>query len=126
MKKLSIFLLFPLFIFSSNIFAQELKINDSYAVDISKLPEYVVIRTEGIERLIGQKIIAIDRKKSEYSIALKTLEDLLEDRDKVGIFNLTDLLNAMSNIGFEYIDGISIGEGDITNVVFRKKPEYRK
>lgn len=126
MKKLSIFLLFPLFIFSSNIFAQELKINDSYAVDISLLPEYVVIRTEGIERMIGQKIIAIDRKKSKYSVALEALEDLLENRQKVGIFNLTDLLNAMSNIGFEYIDGISIGEADVTNIVFRKKPAYRK
>lgn len=125
MKILSLFLIVFLSISSSNTFGQELKINDSYAVDISHLPEYVVIRTEGIERLIGQKIIAIDRKKSEYSVALEKLEDLLENKQKVGIYNLTDLLNAMSNIGFEYVDGISIGEGDVTNVVFRKKSEYR-
>lgn len=56
---------------------------------------------------------------------LTELNNLLENRKKLKIWNLTDLLNTLSNIGFDYADAFSISE-DVTGVIFRKKPKYRQ
>ena len=74
---------------------------------------------------------------------MEELESLLQNRKKLHIRNQTDLLNAMSKLGFEYVDSntgasesFGLGGGDDvevfgsdskfrTNMVFRKKEIYR-
>ncbi len=71
-------------------------------------------------------IISIDGRNSPYEAALEELEDLLAKKEKLRVQNQTDLLNALSDIGFDYVDAFLVGGGDITSTVFRKKPEYRQ
>jgi len=122
--------------------AQELKVVTSSAVNIQNLPEYVVITSENT-KLLGGINITIDYKKSKYENVLDELETLLQNRKKLRIRNQTDLLNAMSQLGFEYVDAynatagtIGAGGGDDVeifgseakyriNMVFRKKEKYR-
>lgn len=107
-------------------------------IDLSTLPEYIIITSENTKLLGGINII-IDYKKSEYKDKLEELEIALRNRKQFGVRNQTDLLNKMSNIGYEYVDAynansgsIGIGAGDdidITgstakfriNMVFKKK-----
>ncbi|MGB1296105.1 MAG: hypothetical protein ACPG6V_11550 [Flavobacteriales bacterium] len=107
-------------------------------IDLSTLPEYIIITSENTKLLGGINII-IDYKKSEYKDKLEELEIALRNRKQFGIRNQTDLLNKMSSIGYEYVDAynansgsIGIGGGDdidITgstakfriNMVFKKK-----
>jgi hypothetical protein len=136
-----IFLLFT--ILSISLTAQELKVVESSTVNINDLPEYIVITSENT-KLIGGINITIDYKKSQYEDVLDELETLLQNRKKLRIRNQTDLLNAMSKLGFEYVDAynatagtLGLGGGDDvqlsgseskfrTNMVFRKKEKYRK
>ena len=71
------------------------------------------------------------------------MESLLQNRNKLKIRNQTDLLNALSKLGFEYVDSynasagsLGVGGGDDVevfgsqakyriNMVFRKKVEMR-
>jgi len=123
--------------------AQELKVIESSTVNINELPEYVVITSENT-KLFGGINISIDYKKSQYEDVLGELETLLQNRRKLRIRNQTDLLNAMSKLGFEYVDAynatagtLGLGGGDDiqlsgseskfrTNMVFRKKEKYRE
>ncbi len=143
LKRLTIAGLFVLFA-STNIVAQELSISktESSSVNIKELPEYVIITSENT-KLFGGINIAIDYKKSSYAEVLERLETLLQNRKKLRIRNQTDLLNALSKLGFEYIDAynanagtISAGGGDDieifggeskyrVNMVFRKKEQFR-
>ncbi len=136
-----IFLLFT--ILSISLTAQELKVVESSTVNINDLPEYIVITSENT-KLIGGINITIDYKKSQYEDVLDELETLLQNRKKLRIRNQTDLLNAMSKLGFKYVDAynatagtLGLGGGDDvqlsgseskfrTNMVFRKKEKYRK
>ncbi len=122
--------------------AQELKVVTSSAVNIQNLPEYVVITSENT-KLLGGINITIDYKKSKYENVLDELETLLQNRKKLRIRNQTDLLNAMSQLGFEYVDAYNATAGTIgagggndveifgsdakyrINMVFRKKEKYR-
>ncbi len=123
--------------------AQKLEVSNSSSVNIDQLPEYIVVTSENT-KLIGGIDITIDYKKSDYEDVLDELETLLQNRKKLRIRNQTDLLNAMSKLGFEYVDaynarGGTVGAGggnDVEifgsdtkfriNMVFRKKEKYRK
>ena len=125
MRRIKILLLLVLTGASVSVFAQESKQDQPYLVVLEKLPEYVIAVSESTGRIIGSIIIAIDKKRSIYSPALTELEDVLISKEKMDIRNQTDLLNAMSDLGFDYIDAFSIGEGDMTKIVFRKKLKHR-
>ncbi|MGB3851570.1 MAG: hypothetical protein WA958_16500 [Tunicatimonas sp.] len=97
--------------------------NPTPAVDINDLPEYVVIRADFGGRPVT---FFIDSRNSPHKAALKALEDALTNKKKLWIQNRTDLLNALSNLGFDYVDNIPFGQSSSASIVFRKKPEYRQ
>ncbi len=129
-----------------NVKGQELSVIKSSSIGINELPEYVIITSQNTKLLGGINII-IDKKRSTYKDQLEELESLLQDGDKLRVRNQTDLLNAMSKLGFDYVnaynanaimpsnrnsDGEDIlnivdgGEGTYkVNMVFRKKEKYR-
>lgn len=119
MKSIQVLLLTLAF---TSALAQKQNIDETHLIDIAELPEYVVIRYTTAQLGV---IIVVDKKDSPYEPSLTELNDLLENRKKLKIRNLTDLLNTLSDIGFDYVNTFSIGE-DVTGVVFRKKPEYRQ
>jgi hypothetical protein len=112
------------------------------SVKLPELPEYVVITAENT-KLLGGIGLNIDCKKSPYKGALQRLEDYIVARDENRVRTLTDLLNVMSNLGFEYINsfqstvddfnttlkgssdvGIGLGSAKVrNNLVFRKKKD---
>ncbi|MBW8243635.1 hypothetical protein K1F50_12565 [Muricauda oceani] len=122
--------------------AQELSVDNSSSVNIERLPEYVVITSENT-KLLGGMNINIASKKSNYENVLKDLEDLLQKNKNLAIRNQTDLLNAMSKLGFDYLDAYNASAGTVgaaagedvqafgsnakyrINMVFRKKMEFR-
>ncbi len=142
MKKI---IIIALLVFSTNseIFAQELSVINKSTVKIEELPEYVIITSENT-KLIGGINIMIDYKKSSYKDVLEELEDLLQAGKKLKIRNQTDLLNAMSKLGYDYTDAYNANAGTIgagggndveifgseskyrINMVFRKKARHRK
>lgn len=125
-----------------NLSAQELSVDNSSSVNIKRLPEYVVITSENT-KLLGGMNINIASKKSSYENVLKDLEELLQKNRNLAIRNQTDLLNAMSKLGFDYVDAYNASAGTIgaaagedvqafgsnakyrINMVFRKKMEFR-
>ncbi|GEM_PF-1275022 len=137
-------LIFP---FAVNGYSQSLEVIKSSSVKVEELPEYVIITSQNTKLLGGIGII-IDYKKSIYKEQLQTLEELLQDRDKLRVRNQTDLLNAMSQLGYEYVNAYNAdqivpakddddvgevlnivdgGEGTFRiNMVFRKKPQFRE
>ena len=141
MKKIKIVLALAVLL-SVGVNAQELKVEEVSAVSIHELPEYVIVTSENT-KLIGGININIDHKKSDYETVLKELESLLQNRKKLRIRTQTDLLNAMSKLGFEYVNAFngragSLGTGtgkdvDIfgsqakyrINMVFKKKDQYK-
>lgn len=89
---------------------------------LEHLPEYVVVRSLDSGNSIS---IIIDHRKSKYHSQLEMLEDHLSNRKKLNVRNQSELLSAMSEIGYDYINAYSLTEEDMVNVVFRKKKEYR-
>lgn len=101
----------------------------------NRLPEYVVIIiTAENTGLFGGIGITINGRKSEYQESLEELEFLLRNKNEFRIRNQTDLLNAMSYLGFAYLDAFNASaestgsgiENDASstyrvNMVFRKK-----
>lgn len=75
----------------------------------------------------GQLVdIAIDSRNSPYEAALVELEDLLTNKEKLRVQNQTNLLNTLSDIEFDYVDGFSVANIVTVHTAFRKKPEYRQ
>lgn len=111
--------------FSLDIQAQELVANQK-SLKVGELPEYVVIHTGFF---YGSIRITIQSKESPNKKALEDLELILEDDKYLNIKNQTDLLNAMSELGFDFQDAFGIDSGDYgflqTGLVFRKKEKYR-
>ena len=128
-------------------YAQELSFTKSTEVNINNLPEYVIVTSQNT-KLLGGIGVTIDAKKSSYKKQLLTLNDLLQDSDKLKIRNQTDLLNAMSKLGYEFVDAynasqvvnsrekedvvddifneIDGGKGVFrVNMIFRKKEKFR-
>mgnify|MGYP001797073507 FL=1 len=110
--------------FSSS--AQEQTLDPLDSIQVDQLPEYIVIVSESTGRIFGRKLTAINARGSKYKKALDDLEDALSNKNRIGIQNQTDLLNTMSQLGFEYIDSFSVGsDADYIKFVFRKKAEHR-
>ena len=96
-------------------------------MDTSKLPKYVVIETN------DGRGITIDTRRSPDAPGLEILEDYLKSKNGEQIRTLTDLLNVMDQLGYDYVDtflgqarGMSIGGGISSsnfsvNVIFRKR-----
>ncbi len=142
MNKQKALLLLLLTLITINLAAQKSKVIETFRTNIKQLPEYVVVTSENT-KVLGGIDISIDTKKSDHEDVLKQLETLLQNRKKLRIRNQTDLLNAMSNLGFEYVDAFNassaiidagteddfeILEGESKfriNMVFRKKEKYR-
>ncbi|NOT36997.1 MAG: hypothetical protein HOP11_06435 [Saprospiraceae bacterium] len=73
-------------------------------LDIKKFPEYIVISTRSNNDLFGYIDIDIETKKSKYEAELIELNEVLSSKNNMRIRNNTDLLNAMYNFGYEFID----------------------
>ena len=110
------------------------------SIDPTSLPKYVVIGAENT-KIFGGIGIHINKKKSDSKNAFYYLEYYLHKEEKVR--TISDLLNAMDKIGFEYINafessGKSLGLSDNHsnagvygggekkrfNVVFKKYSQY--
>lgn len=134
-----ILMLFTLFI-ANSAKAQELKTVKEISID--ELPEYVIIQSQNT-KLLGGIAMTIDFKNSEYKDALIKLQGILEKSSNLKVRNQIDLLNAMSKLGFDYLNAYlasafteadkyskestdSFG-GDTyrVNMVFRKKDKFR-
>lgn len=116
--------------------AQELSAPEAESVSVNELPEYIIVTSENTG-LIGGINITIDYKNSEYKPELIELSSLLQSGKKLKVRNQMDLLNAMSVLGFEYIDAYTGRDAGYsgknyesskyrTNMVFRKKEQFRK
>lgn len=136
MKKI---LIIAIMLMSITSFSQNLSVVESSEININDLPEYVIITSENT-KLLGGIGISIDSKKSKYQSQLETLESLLQNRKKLHIRNQTDLLNALSKLGFEYLNAYVASSGSLNtgdsgfssgstksrvNMVFRKKEKFR-
>lgn len=143
MKKIKLIVVLLVLLLTVEGFSQELSVIKSSSVSVNDFPEYVIITSQNTKLLGGIGLI-IDSKKSKYKSQLQELEDLLQDGDKLRVRNQTDLLNAMSKLGFEYINAYNAnavmpskdssdllnaldgGEGAYkVNMVFRKKEKFR-
>ncbi|WP_422089495.1 hypothetical protein [Tenacibaculum ovolyticum] len=143
MKKIKLIVVLLVLLLTVKGFSQELSVIKSSSVSVNDFPEYVIITSQNTKLLGGIGLI-IDSKKSKYKSQLQELEDLLQDGDKLRVRNQTDLLNAMSKLGFEYINAYNAnavmpskdssdllnaldgGEGAYkVNMVFRKKEKFR-
>ena len=118
--------LFTFLFVSIFTYGQTLKEYKSQAIDIDRLPEFVVIASQSQGRILSPTNLFINSNKSDDKPALDQLGDILTERKKLNIRNHTDLFNAMAAFGFEYTDHFAIGSGFMVNLVFRKKAEYRK
>lgn len=89
---LAIFVLFLNINFAS---AQE-------APDPSTLPEYLVLKVTHRSDWSTGINITIDGTKSKHKDALWQLEEHIGNKKKTRVYNLTDLLNRMSELGYAY------------------------
>lgn len=99
MKHLKRLIVFVFFLSSVQVFSQK----ESTEIEISDLPEYVIITSQNTKTFGGINI-SIDARKSRYEKALIDLNSLLQWKKRLGIRNQTDLLNEMSRLGFDYVD----------------------
>lgn len=131
MKKLNQLFILLAFILSTGL-------SKAQSVDVDQLPSYVVVGAEDT-KLLGGIGIHIAKKKSESKDAFYYLEYYLHTTKKVR--TVTDLLNAMDELGFDYVNTFtsgskSLGLGDNSsrstatygdnektryNIVFKKK-----
>ena len=117
-------------LFTISLSAQQLTVNDK-AIKIEELPEYIVINCDNFSSALGGTIgITIQSKKSDYEKVLTDLGVVLEENKYLGIKNQTDLLNAMSKLGFDYVNAFPQSSPETVSFsrsgfVFRKKEKYR-
>ena len=106
MKNLLVVAFFSLVAFSmpQSVFAQR--------VDLDELPKYVVLTVENTG-LLGGISLDIQTKKSPYASDLKDLEHYLEDKREREVKTLTDLLNVMDELGYEFRDSFNARTGGV-------------
>ncbi|MFY7651409.1 MAG: hypothetical protein ACOVQE_01850 [Chitinophagaceae bacterium] len=115
---------------SSKTTAQELSVKDKL-IKVTELPEYVVINSDNATGTLSRTIrIAILSKFSATEKELQLLQEILDDKQYLGITNQTDLLNAMSKLGFDFLTAFpqnlrELSSESRTGFVFRKKEKYR-
>ncbi|MCU0339401.1 MAG: hypothetical protein MUE30_05930 [Spirosomaceae bacterium] len=131
MKNLKVITTICALAFTTSLYAQMLSVKDK-TVKIEDLPEYVIINCDNVTTALSSSInIAIHTKNSKYEQPLKELEDLLEGNKYLNIRNQTDLLNVMSELGFEYVNAFPQNAGvqsifSRSGFVFRKKGQLVK
>ena len=79
---------------------------NAQSVDVESLPKYVVVGAEDT-KLLGGIGIYIAKKKSDSKDSFYYLEYYLHSTKKVR--TVTDLLNAMDELGFDYVDTFNSG-----------------
>ncbi len=130
MKSLKIIATICTMMLASSLYAQSLSLSNK-TIKVEELPEYIIINCDNVTSVIGKTIrIVIQAKNSEFEKSLNGLQDFLEDNKYLKISNQTDLVNAMSKLGFDYVDAFpeNSKEGSSfsrTGFVFRKKEKYR-
>ena len=80
--------------------------------DPEKLPEYIVITAENT-KLLGGIGITIDWKKSPYKKQFEELEDYLVSKDQKRVRTLSDLFNAMYELGYRFDDAFNANSGSL-------------
>jgi hypothetical protein len=130
MKNLKKTMAISAIMFATSLSAQQLALNDK-VIKIEELPEYIVINCDNFTSIAGGTIgIAIQSKKSDSEKVLTDLRDMLEENKYLGIRNQTDLLNAMSKLGFDYVNAYPQSSPETVSFsrsgfVFRKKEKFR-
>ena len=107
--------------------AQSLEVDDT-RIHVDELPEYLIIISEA-RSLTGGILLSIQEKGSEFESELSTLENLLSQKKFLNLQNQIDLLNAMSRLGFEFVNAYTAAQSSgsaltRTGMVFRKKEKY--
>lgn len=97
--------------------------NDEYNIkdyDKTKMPKYVVLTAEKGDLIFGS-VVQVERRRSERKAELKWLEKYL--RKNKAARNVTDLLNMMDRLSFDFVDfvesstnSIGLGAGEDLNV----------
>ena len=80
--------------------------------DSESSPRYVVLTVENTG-LLGGISLDIQTKKSPYGRELKDLEHYLEDKREREVKTLTDLLNVMDELGFDFRDSFNARTGSV-------------
>ncbi len=152
---MAIFLISTFLFFNQTIVAQkataaekEVALTPTSHINVTDLPEYVIVTCQNT-KLFGGIGIFIDSNKSSYKEELTSLENILQSKKQLFIRNQTDLLNAMSKLGFDFVnaynastvaplkDNADFVDAVITdidgsegaykvNMVFRKKEKHRE
>jgi hypothetical protein len=108
------------------VYAQQLSIKEK-TFKVEEFPEYIVMNCDNTLALFERTLnIVIPASNSDYEKILKDLASLFDDK----MNNHTDILNAMSKLGFDYVDAFPQVSNrgaffDRTSFVFRKKEKYR-
>jgi hypothetical protein len=130
MQNLKLIATICLIMFAPFSYAQSLSFKDK-SFKVEEFPEYVIINCDNLTPILANSInIVIQAKNSKFEKSLKGLQDFFEDNKYLNISNQTDLLNAMSELGFDYVDAFpqNATENSIfsrTGFVFRKKEKYQ-
>lgn len=130
MKLLTIFFWICLFTNALPIAAQSLSAKDK-SIQISELPEYLVINCDNQASILGRSIrISVQSRNSPMEKSLHLLQELLEEANYLKISNQTDLLTTLSALGYDFIDAFPQNTGESASFnrsgfVFRKKEKYR-
>lgn len=131
LNTVKIFLTISAIFFVTNVHAQVLSVGDK-TLKVEQFPEYIVINCDNNSSFFESSIrIVVQAKNSEFGKVLGELEDFLEGDKYMKIRNQTDLLNALSKLGFDFVDAFpqNSREDSVlsrTGFVFRKKEQYRK
>jgi hypothetical protein len=130
MKYLKLIITIYATIVASSLYGQTLSSN-AKTVKVEDFPEYIIINCDNVSPILGKTIrIVIQASNSDFEKPFKDLQELLDDNKFLKISNQTDLLNAMSKLGFDYTDAFlqnprAENTFSRTGFVFRKKEKFR-
>lgn len=116
-------------------YTQELNASQGQKINADDLPKYIIISSQKGE-IFNDIAIIIDSDNSPYKKGLDKLEHMLQNRKMLKVRNQADLLNAMDQLGFDYLDVYQDTEKDSktsldktarrfrVNMIFKKKEKY--
>ncbi len=87
--------------------------NEEYTIqnyDKSKMPKYVVLTAEKGDLIFGS-VVQVERRRSEMKAELRWLERYL--RKNKASRNVTDLLNTMDRLSFDFVDFVESSSNSI-------------
>ncbi len=86
---------------------------DEYTIknyDKSTMPKYIVLTAEKGDLIFGS-VVQVERRRSEMKAELKWLEKYL--RKNKASRNVTDLLNTMDKLSFDFVDFVESSSNSI-------------